>query len=489
MNLVLALLAVLPPAWASAVLLWPPFPKMFGRQAILPGIFFAAWCAGSAVLAILLPVTLILTALAGATLGAFMARGRFAAWFAPRPLPPGSMSFASGVRALASRSFYLQGFSKWGHVFKSTQFGAPIICVGGMERICRLMRGHASQLGPSPLAFTQSIMGNFLRYMDDATHAKYGGLFRRAMAGQAPSAVVNQLQARSREMLSALAAAGSIAPGPALRKFTRESLDLLMFGFEGQDRRSTRFGQLADQFYAASIGQALAHSDRRLMKEMETLLVEQLSQVGLEPGEHTPVIARLRALDPAMPDRVCLDNLVLMHKIATNNVSSLLQWLLFYWANQPEIVGQLRLLSTSERVRGLDAFLSETLRLSQSEYLYRKVSHEFEFEGFRFPRGWMVRSCIWESHRTAEALPDPAEFQLRLGSDDYGRDHFSPFGMGRHACNGVDINHSICLAFLAELADGFDAEVEDAEPFQRLMRHWSHWQPNRRMKVRIKKLG
>lgn len=487
MNLVLALFAVLPPAWAAAVFLWPPFPKMFGRQSVFPGSLFAAWGAVSAASAFFAPSTLVWTSFAGAALGAFMARGRFAALSAPRPLPPGSMSFARGVRALASRSFYLQGFSVWGPVFKSTQFGAPIICVVGMERICRLMRGHAGQLGPSPLAVTQSIMGNFLRYMDDATHAKYGGLFRRAMAGEAPALVEIRLRARSREVLAGLAAAGPTPPGPALRKFARESLDLLMFGFQGEDDRSREFGRLADCLYSANIGQALARSDRGLMEEMEALLVGHLAQLGREPAQFTPVLGRLRDLDAAMPDRVCLDNLVLMHKIATNNVSSLLQWLLFYWATQPEAVAHIRSLPASGRAKALDAFLSETLRLSQSEYLYRKVVQEFEFEGFRFPRGWMVRSCIWESHRTTEALPAPTEFRLRLGPDDYGRDHFSPFGMGRHACSGVDVNHTICLAFLNEMADVLGVEVEDAEPFQRLMRHWSHWQPNRAMEVRITK--
>jgi cytochrome P450 len=187
-----------------------------------------------------------------------------------------------------------------------------------------------------------------------------------------------------------------------------------------------------------------------------------------------------------MPDRVCLENLVLMHKITTNDVSSLLRWLLFYWGTQPEIVRRIRTLHGTERDGALEAFLSETLRLSQSEYLYRRVARGFTFEGFHFPRGWMVRMCIWESHRTTDALPAPADFRLRLDPGDYARGHFSPFGMGRHACSGADINRAICLALLGELAGGFDAVIEQAEPFTRRMRHWCHWQPNHSMKVRLR---
>lgn len=485
MKLVLLLVSVLPPAWCATIFLRPPFPRMFGRQAWLPGAVCIAWSACPVILSILLPDALIFTAMAGATLGALMLRGRIAAWIAPRPLPPGSMAFSRGVRALADRSFYLECLSKFGPVFKTTQFDAPVICVAGMERICHLMRGHAGDLGPSPLAFTQSIMGNFLRYMGDATHSKYGGLFRRAMAGAASDASVQGLRSNARRMLGILSDTDFADPRPALRRFTRESLDLLLFGFTGAHNRDRQFGNLADRFYSSSIGQALAHSDRRILEEMESLLLAQLENAEAEPKPPECVIARIRAIDPAMPDRVCLDNLALMHKIATNNVSSLLLWLLYYWGTQPGIVAAIRSMDEQARPAALDAFLSETLRLSQSEYLYRKVAREFEFEGFRFPRGWMVRSCIWESHRTTEALPMPTEFHLRLGPEDFSRDHFSPFGMGRHACNGVDISNTICRAVLDELAAGFDARIDQAEPLQRQMRHWSHWQPNQKMRVQL----
>lgn len=484
MKPVLLLVTALPPAWAAAVFLWPPFPGMFGRQAWMPGLLFAGWGGIAVTLSMIWPGLLIWAALAGVALGVFMLRGHLASRTGPPRQPPGSMSFASGVRALTDREFYLKSASRSGPVFKTTQFGAPVICVVGMERICRLMREHASDLGPSPLAVTQSIMGNFLRYMDDEVHLKYGTLFRRAMAGEPQSEAVEFLHGRSRQLLEKLTAAGEVHPGTELRRFTRECLDLLLFGFHGSDERGREFGRLADRFYASSIGQALARSDRRLLEKMKSLLVVQLE--SLDHSDRS-VMARLRALDPAMPDKVCLDNLVLMHKIATNNVTSLLKWLLFYWGTKPEAVGLLRTLPLSDRDHALGAFLAETLRMSQSEYLYRKVSREFEFEGFRFPKGWMVRACIWESHRTAETLAAPGEFRLRLCPEDYDRGHFSPFGMGRHSCNGVNVNHSICLALLRELAGRHDVMVRNAEPMERLMRHWSHWQPNRRMTIQMKR--
>jgi cytochrome P450 len=197
------------------------------------------------------------------------------------------------------------------------------------------------------------------------------------------------------------------------------------------------------------------------------------------------VLARLRQIDAAMPGRTCLHNLVFMHKIATGNVSSLLLWLLHEWASHKDVVARIRACEGDEQTVVLDAFLSETLRLNQSEYLYRKVAREFEYEGFRFPRGWMVRFCVWESHRTTDGLARPDRFELRLGQDDYSRRHFLPFGMGRHACNGIDINKAICRTFLQSLATSFDVAVTSADPVQRQMRHWSHWQPNREVMAMV----
>lgn len=487
-SVVCAILAVAPPAWAAAMFLWPPFPRMFGRQAVLPGAVFAGWSVTALFLPVGWPDLRWLVALAGAGLGVLLLRGRLAAWSAEGPVPPGSLSFRSGVRALADRSFYRTGFTKWGPIFKTTQFGAPVICVLGIDRVGRLLRGHARQLGPSPLAFNQSILGSFLRYMDDDMHARYGPLFRRAMVGAPPAVVSMQLRARCREMLESWPVAGVVSPAPALLTWAREALDLQLFGFAHDDALGRRFGELADRFRSGSLGASLGRAERQLLEEMVALLVEQLGRLPHEDRD-APVLARLRQLDRAMPDRICLDNLVFMHRIATANVSSLLLWLLYYWATETEAVARLRELPPSRQAEGLDAFLSESLRLSQSEYLYRRVKQEFTFEGLRFPRGWMVRSCIWESHRFDSVLPDPLRFRLRLNPGDYDGSHHAPFGMDRHACNGTDLSRAICMAFLGELAAGYDARVENAQPFHRDMRHWSHWQPSPAMTVQLRSIA
>jgi cytochrome P450 len=458
---------------------------MFGRQAWLPGGFFAAWSIAAAGASVAAPGMIIPTSIAGAALAICLSRGHLASWLAPRPLPPGSMSFASGLRGLARRTFYLDGCAQWGPVFRSTQFGAPIICVVGMDRICHLMRNHAADLGPSPLVFLREISGSFLRYMDDEKHATYGGLIRRAMTDSIPSEAGERMKESCRTMLSSFSAETPSLPGPALRRLALESLGLLLFGFTGSDKRSRRFFDKAEELHLQGIESGPTRRARRLFATITDLVREQTDAPTDGIAGRDGVLARLRRLEPGMPDRVCLENLVLMHLVGTNNVSSLLRWILFHWSTQPEAVEMIRSRQGPERQHAAEAFFRESLRVGQSEYIYRKVTRDFVFEGFRFPRGWMVRACIWESHRLADGVPEASEFRPRLGAGDYDRRGFSPFGMGRHACNGGDVTSAVALALIHALAGGYDVLAERGEPFQHRMRHWSHWVPNDEMTVRI----
>ena len=54
--------------------------------------------------------------------------------------------------------------------------------------------------------------------------------------------------------------------------------------------------------------------------------------------------------------------------------------------------------------------IRESLRLEQSEYLARRTTADIRFHGYRFPKGWRVRICIREGHRSADAFDRPDEF-------------------------------------------------------------------------------
>lgn len=407
------------------------------------------------------------------------------AWRADRGTPPGPRSLRAGLIALGEREWYLQAFARWGPVFTMSQYGSPVICLLGLDRITRLFRDHGADLGPSTQPITHSVAGNFLRYMDADVHARYGRLFRQAMPGTVAPA--------QQEVLAHLCAASlpadSVPAAPPLRQLARQSLSWLLFGTLPSTAEGRRLDALAAGFAPAGIGRTLPGQDTARLDAMRRLILAQVDALATTEEEEGPVALRLRRLEPTLPDRICLDNLVVMHRIATDNVSSLMAWLLYYWGTEPEAVQQVRAASGAARDHLLGTYLDETLRLAQSEYLYRRVVRDFEFEGFRFPAGWLVRGCVWESHQTAPSVPGPDRFGLSRPPEAYERERYRPFGIGAHACNGVETNRAICLTLLEHLAACATVEVTAATPLQRGWRHWNHWQPNRAMRVAVRGQG
>lgn len=477
------------PAWLGRGLVSRAFVETFPREARWAGCAWLAWCGMVLASCYWLPSQTLSWLLLPVALGwGLVAVCDWRSRRDSRQTPPGQLSLIEGIRALGERDFNLRQFAQCGPLFKMSQFGTPTICVLGLERIEKLIKGHSEFLGPSTLPISNGVEGSFLRYMPAETHAVYGRLFRRAMSGpfgSNQSAAIENLCAQQLRQLVGPTA----SPVPVLQSIARRALNLLLLGLEPGTPAGDRFDELARGFATAGIGWALARRDREALDEMRRILAQQVDEEAARAAEGAAgpasVLLRLRQQEPQMPDRTCLDNLIVMHRIATGNVSSLLGWLLYRWGTEPEIVDRLQQAPESECLPGLRTFLLETLRTSQSEYLYRRVVREFEFEGYRFPRGWLLRGCVWESHRTSPVVAEPDRFKLRQEPLAYDRRHFIPLGMGAHACNGGDINELICLAFLRQLQHTRGVHVTHATPLQRQTRHWSHWQPNQAMLVSL----
>src|SRR5690349_389976 len=68
-------------------------------------------------------------------------------------LPPGSLQRLP-VGPWSDPDFYKRQASRYGNVFKMSQFGQPMICVVGPERANRLLLDHDEQLVAPPLPFS-----------------------------------------------------------------------------------------------------------------------------------------------------------------------------------------------------------------------------------------------------------------------------------------------------------------------------------------------
>jgi cytochrome P450 len=172
-------------------------------------------------------------------------------------------------------------------------------------------------------------------------------------------------------------------------------------------------------------------------------------------------------------------------------VTGLADWILHFATGTPEALDAVRAVGRTAGgprfalpVDPATAIVMETLRLEQSEYLYRRVARPFAFDGHRFPAGWIVRVCVNESHRDPATFPDPDRFDpQRFRTRAYSRLEYSPFGMPPHGCMGAHVAHFLGRLVVEELALGYAWTVVRDGPPERGSRHRDHWRPSAQRRV------
>lgn len=494
----LALLAAA--SWPGARLLFNPH---FVRVAPRVHAVLAAAAGTLAVLVLILALRAPgwLHPIAALAIAAFLAT-----WWRARPafgrsrgLPPGSLSLVQSIEAIVDRGYYARQHLRHGPIFKMAQFHRSAVCVVGLERGHRLLRTHRDALGPSPLPFNHEIPGGFLRYMDAKTHGVYGSLFRAAFAGAAVSAAASTTRQVARRELAAMAAVcasagGGVRPAEFLERIVFAAFVRVMLDVEPDTPVYRELEALHAVLRAQSLSRSLTATTRAVLGELRRLVLAESVRLRerMARGDDSPcALATLVRADPAMPDATSVDNLVFILKISSANVVSLLHWLLRMLGEHPVWLDRVRAEAAGAHGAApapavADRIVMETLRLEQSEYVYRVIREDFEHEGVRFLRGWQLRLCVKESHRSAEVFPDPETFDPdRFLGHTVTRSEYSPFGADHHACNGVELTQMISRVLVEELARGFDLAIARDGHLERDFRHWSHWRPSSKLRLAI----
>ena len=133
----------------------------------------------------------------------------------------------------------------------------------------------------------------------------------------------------------------------------------------------------------------------------------------------------------ALDDRTIAGNFILISHIAYGDLTGLHMWIFKLLSDHRSALDPVRAGEPDASTR----IVMETLRLEQSEFLYRRVIRTFEYEGMRFPAGWMIRCCINESHRDPAVFPEPDRFDPeRFARRAYSREEYAPFGADAHGC-------------------------------------------------------
>jgi cytochrome P450 len=191
------------------------------------------------------------------------------------------------------------------------------------------------------------------------------------------------------------------------------------------------------------------------------------------------VLGRLIGSDGSAVDETVVGNLIYMVEMGRYDVRSLMRWVLKYLSDAPEVVAELRS-ALAARTEGTDCPLAEsivleTLRLDQAEALNRAVVADFDFEGYRIPKGSALRVLIRESHQDAATFADPEHFKpCRFAGKTYPGHAYAPFGVGEHRCIAATLVVRLSQLLVEELASGYEWSVGgDGSRF----RGRYHWEP------------
>lgn len=434
-----------------------------------------------------------------ASLAAFM----LAAWWRARPsygrfrrLPPGSLGLGHSFEALQNQRYYLEQAARFGPVFKSSGLGRPVVCIVGLSRARAILATHGSSFaGPKRgRMYLRFIPRGVLRWMDPETHREFAPRFRAGYGSLALELAEADLRSIYRSNLARLAVdsaavEGGISVHRYLRRAMLESVGYLFYGLASGDPRLDQLERCLPLIQGPVVG---SRGWRRTTREgMDGITAIMESVRSRWPGDNQDgFIPALRAMAEAhagaVDDPTVAGNFILISHIAYGDLTGLHMWIFKMLSDHPVVLAPVRAGVPDAGTR----IVMETLRMEQSEFLYRRVTRSFQYDGFTIPAGWMIRFCIHESHRDPSVFPDPDRFDPdRFARRTYSREEYAPFGADAHACMGSHFAHFLGRLFVEELARGFDWQVVTDGPAEPGNRPGDHWRPSSRQRVVMTRRG
>jgi cytochrome P450 len=494
------LLAVPWPVWR--LLSFRPYRRRVpAKVAMLAGLL-ASYSVAVIVIAVFAPVLLRTLAILGLAVGMGLMWWLRSGLRGGKCVPPGRLTFLP-LAPCRDHRFYQRQAARHGPIFKAGSTLPcpslrPTVCVVGHQQGLDLLRRSDSALEVWPPApFSAFIPRGFLRYMGQEDHRVYSQLFRTAMAAGLMETSAPYLQAETRLALRRMAIESDAEPSIGLRPIPY--LDRMLFAilarfFLGVSPETETFKRLRSLHGAIGIPRLTLRSRHKRVQDA----VEKLTAFLVDHGRQitkqtTPVsdrpsclLSEIIRLEPhRVDDPTMLGNIIYMLEAGRTDVGGLLMWVLKHLSDHPQWLKAVRMQSSSPPdANDLAArVVKETLRLEQSEYLYRRASDDIDVGHFVVPKGWLIRVCIRDGHQDPAVFDRPESFNPdRFRDRNYAHGDYAPFGLFRHMCIGAQLTQEIGRCFVSELAREFALEaVEDGPPEHPRF----HWEPNARFRIRV----
>jgi cytochrome P450 len=405
-----------------------------------------------------------------------------------RRLPPGRLQ-PNDRGMFADQSFGLKRARALGPIFKTMWSYEYTTCVVGHERARRLLLANEACVPGKTIDLTGLFPLGSLRGMRGDDHQKYRRLLVQAM--QATPFAAHEAAFRQ-DMLSGLASLaaggeGSVVPGREARRCLRDIATAVM--------ARTLFGITPDMpIYAALIADYRQFGPEAPVYSIGRDQIEAFGRIRQKILDHAGDIRRspgsarqhsyLRYLvECDTLDEPVLGNLIYLLEATHFDVLSLWRWLLKYLVANPADMQRVRAVEPVQIKFLCEAIVHETLRVDQSEVLYRSPTVDIEFENYLIPKGTILRACLWEGHKDPEVFPEPFKFDPeRFRGRSYPIEQYAPFGLDKRRCIAGDFVIDISALFVEVLLRNFDLRlVSDGPPVLGAF----HWEPNPDLSITI----
>lgn len=383
------------------------------------------------------------------------------------PLPPGKSGLpwiGETISFLFDPDFATKRRQQYGAIFRTHIIGRPTVVMSGAAANKFILATHFDKFSWRdgwPDNFKE-LLGASLFLQEGAEHQRNRKLLMPAFHGKALVNYVETIDKITDRYLDKWAQTGELTWFPELKNLTFEIASVLLIGSEpgAQTTELSRlFTELTNGLFTLPLkwsyttyGRAIAARDK-LLAHIETVVLARQQQpsqdaLGLLVQSQDEDGNRLSVAELKVQALLLL---FAGHETTTSLIASLCLAL----AQHPEILATAR----AEQIQiGADTTISID-SLKQMTYLdrvlrevermyppvgggFRGVVEEFEFNGYRVPKGWQVLYRIPEAHFDETVYPDPTSFdpdrfapeRYEYKPSDYT---FATYGGGSRICIGM----------------------------------------------------
>jgi len=396
-------------------------------------------------------------------------------------LPPGTLDPLDRSMEVDQR-FVMKSVVRWGPVFKSWWHGGYTTCMVGHARGRQLLTDNEDRLVPKSIDLSGLFPIGWIRTMHGSVHQHHRRLLIEALSKAPVSAYEMDLRGVVGGGLATLVREHGDLPTrldfrEALRAIASTAMLQIFFGvapasaaFRDLQRHYRRFGPDAPP-HAIEPAQRMAFADIRSC-------IDRLRDEITNGSSATRPSLLQHLVETKSDDDTALGSLIFMFEPAHFDVYSLWHWLLYYLAKNNHVADRIAEALSADRIAAdklVGATILETLRLNQSEVLYRQAADDIVFDGQFMPKGEVVRVCLWEGHKDEGTFADPFAFRPeRFLKQDFGLDQFAPFGLDKRRCIGADLTMALTSIFVAEFCRRFSCTLIADAP---AMFGAYHWEP------------